>query len=90
MTDLLHWSNDPSGQDRALAFFRQHPKGVSTALLRHTPGMKGRFVGDPGVPSSTHFVVTTGDGVARWCSPGKHWTWDGRRFAAEVCGPTCG
>lgn len=89
MTDMLHWSNDPTGQDRALAFFRQHPKGVRTAVLRHTPGMPGRFVGDPGVPSTTHFVVTTGDGVARWCSVGKHWTWDGRRFAAELCTDAC-
>jgi hypothetical protein len=88
--DLLHWKgNGPAANTRAVAFFQQHPKGVSVSMLRATPGIRGKFAGDPGVPSTEHFIVTTGDGVARWCSPGKHWTWDGRKFAAEVCTEAC-
>lgn len=81
MAELLHWTDDPTGDQRALRFFRQHPKGYQTGLRRSVPS--------PGGPAVPAFIVTTGDGVDRWCMIGKHWTWDGRKFAAELCTPDC-
>ena len=79
--EILHWSDDPAGDQRALRFFRQHPKGYRGALRRNVPS--------PGGPALAALVVTTGDGVDRWCMVGKHWLWDGAKFRAEVCGPAC-
>jgi hypothetical protein len=87
--ELLHWSNDPDGDFRAVRFFEQHPRGIASYGPHTTPGLPGRFAGDLGVPSTSHFVVVTGDGVSRWCGPDKHWVFDGRRFAAELCTEDC-
>lgn len=89
MNETMHWSNDPAGEARALAFFRRHPRGVKSYGTRTTPGLPGKFAGEPGTPGQTYFVVVTGDGVHRWCGPGKHWEWDGRKFAAAVCDELC-
>lgn len=89
MIDQLHWSNDPVGDTRAVEFFLQHSRGVLSYTPKTTPGLVPKYVADPGVPGRAYFVVVTGDGVSRWCSTGKHWTFDGRRFAAEVCTDAC-
>lgn len=90
MIDQLHWSNDPVGNMRATAFFRQHPRGVLSYGMKTTPGMPAKYANEEGTPGQAYFVVVTGDNVSRWCSAGKHWTFDGRRFAAEVCTDACG
>lgn len=85
----MHWSNDPAGDARALDFFRRHPRGVKSHAHKTTPGLPGKYAGEPGTPGMRYFEVVTGDGTHRWCRPGIHWEWDGRKFVAVVCGTDC-
>lgn len=87
MIEQLHWSNDPVGDAAALAFFRQHPKGVQVTL--GIESVERMQVATLGGASQDHLLITTGDNVTRWCSAGKHWVFDGQRFAAELCTDAC-
>jgi hypothetical protein len=89
MIEQLHWSNDPVGDTRAVEFFLQHSRGVLSYGPKTTPGIAPKYANEQGTPGQAYFVVVTGDGVSRWCSPGKHWTYEAGRFAAEVCTAAC-